>query len=259
MIDSHCHLEMKEFDHDRSEVIERGEKNGITHMITVGTDLMHCRKVINIAQTYPAVYAAIGIHPHFAKDIDQSTYDELRKLAKKDKVVAFGEIGLDFFRNISPRDVQIKGFKEQINLAGELNLPLIIHDRDAHQEILAILSEEKKQGAGGIIHCFSGDYSMARQCLDMGFYIAVSTTVTYKKNHQLRDIVKKLPMDRLLVETDSPYLAPSPHRGKRNEPSFVKYGAEKIAEIKGITLKEAATITSQNTLRALGMKMDSEK
>lgn len=254
LIDSHCHLEMKDFNNDRDEVIERGKKNGITYMVTIGTSLRDCQKAVNIAKSYDCIYAAIGIHPHNAKEIDESVYNGLRKLAKEDKVVALGEIGLDFFRNLSPKKIQIERFREQINLARELKLPLIIHDREAHEKILDILKQEEAKDLGGIIHCFSGDYSMARKCVDMGFYIGVSTTITYKNNHRLQDIVRKLPLDRLLVETDAPFLSPQPHRGKRNEPSYVRHGAEKISELKGIPFVEVAEVIFQNTIKILGIE-----
>jgi len=251
LTDSHAHLEMREFDRDRDEVIRRAEAAGIKRIVTVGTTLAECEKAVAIAAANPSVYAAIGIHPHEVKSIRKETYDRLRKIAGAKKIVAYGEIGLDFFRNISPPDVQVTRFGEQLELAKELGLPIIIHDRDAHRETVAML---KESGIGrGIIHCFSGDYAMARECLDMGFYISVPGTITFPKSERLREIVAKVPLERLLVETDCPYLTPVPHRGKRNEPAYVAHTARKVAEVKKTSFEETARVTSDNAARVFGI------
>lgn len=251
-IDSHAHLEMKAFDRDRDEVIARAKKAGVDYIVTVGTTLDDCKKAVLLANKYESIYAAVGIHPHEVKDIDNDTYDSLKKLAAHDKVVAYGEIGLDFFRNLSPRDVQIKRFQEQLELAGEIGLPVVIHDREAHRETLNML-QKWKGTQRGIIHCFSGDYEMARKCLDMGFFISIPGTITFKKSETLRKVVENIPITSLLLETDSPYLAPHPKRGRRNEPANVILTAQRVAEIKGLPLEEVGKITSQNTKNVFGI------
>jgi TatD DNase family protein len=253
LADSHAHLEMNDFDRDRNEVIRRAGEAGVDLIITVGTTLDDCRKAISIANTFKNVYAAIGIHPHEVKDIDETTYENIKMMAKMDKVVAFGEIGLDFFRNLSPRDVQIRRFEEQLELAGEIGLPIIIHDRDAHQETLKML-EGWKVRHRGVIHCFSGDYIMAEKCLDMGFSISITGAVTFGKSEKLQEVVRHVPVTHLLLETDAPYLTPHPHRGKRNEPAYVVHTARKVAEIKGISLEELTSMTYQNTKSLFGIK-----
>ncbi|HET6461143.1 MAG TPA: TatD family hydrolase [Syntrophales bacterium] len=252
LADSHAHLEMKDFDRDRAEVVRRAEDAGVDLIITVGTTLDDCKKAILIAKKYKNVYAAIGIHPHDVKDIDDGTYDSLRNLAKMDKVVAFGEIGLDFFRNLSPREIQIRRFEEQMEVADEIGLPVIIHDRDAHKETVNML-EKWGRKQRGVIHCFSGDERMAAKCLDMGFLISIPGAITFEKSEQLRDVVRYIPVTSLLVETDAPYITPHPNRGKRNEPAYVVHTARKVAEIKGLSLEELASVTYQNTKDVFGV------
>ena len=251
LIDSHAHLEMEAFDSDRDEVIGRARQAGIDRIITVGTTVNDCRKALSIAHRYEMVYAAVGVHPHEVKDIDEKTYDDLKKMAKADKVVAYGEIGLDFFRNLSPKDIQIRRFGEQLELASEMGLPVIIHDREAHKEILEMLKDWK--GRGGVIHCFSGDYRMAQKCLDMGFYISIPGAITFGKSEKLQEVVKNIPMSCLLLETDAPYLTPHPNRGKRNEPAYVVHTAKKVAELKGFSFEDVASISSQNTRSLFGI------
>jgi TatD DNase family protein len=246
LVDSHAHLDLPEFDDDRNEVIKRAKESGIDYILTIGINSESCSKAIKLADSYDFIYASIGIHPHDAKDVNENTYTALRSLANNKKVLAFGEIGLDFYRNLSPKGIQIKRFREQINLANELKLPVIIHNRDAHKETLKILKEECAKNLGGVIHCFSGDYSMAKSCIDMGFYISIPGTITFPKAVELREIVKKLPLSKILIETDCPFLTPVPYRGNRNEPSFVRYVAEKIASLKDTSFEEVAEITSQN-------------
>jgi len=255
LIDSHSHIEMKAFNRDRDEVVRRAQDIGVERIMAVGIDLDDCRRVIATVNTYDMVYGVVGIHPHHAKDITQATYDALREMAKHEKIVAYGEIGLDFFRNLSEREVQIQRFGEQMELAHELRLPVVIHDRDAHAETLQML-ENWNGDVTGIIHCFSGDYTMARKCLDMGFYISVPGTITYKNSGTLRDVVRRVPIQRLLVETDSPFLAPIPKRGQRNEPANVMYTAIKVAEIKAMPVDEVEKVTYRNTLDAFGIVAD---
>ncbi len=252
LADSHAHLEMKDFDRDRAEVIKRAEDAGVDLIVTVGTTLDDCRKAVSIAGKFKNVYAAIGIHPHDVKEIDDGTYDSLKKLAKMDKVVAFGEIGLDFFRNLSPRETQIRRFAEQLEVAGEIGLPVIIHDRDAHKETVDMLRRWKREHRG-VIHCFSGDQTMAAKCLDMGFLISVPGAITFGKSEKLQEVVKYIPVTSLLVETDAPYITPHPNRGKRNEPAYVVHTARKVAEIKGLSLEELANVTYQNTKDIFGI------
>jgi TatD DNase family protein len=252
LADSHAHLEMKDFDRDRAEVIRRAKDAGVDLIITVGTTLDDCEKAVSIANRYENVYAAIGIHPHDVKDIDEGTYDSLKKLAKMDKVVAFGEIGLDFFRNLSPRETQIRRFAEQLEVAGEMGLPVIIHDRDAHKETVNMLGTWKRKQKG-VIHCFSGDQRMAAKCLDMGFLISIPGAITFGKSEKLQEVVRYIPLTSLLVETDAPYITPHPNRGKRNEPAYVVHTARKVAEIKGLSLEELASVTYQNTKDVFGI------
>ncbi len=245
LIDSHAHLEMRDFDPDREEVVRRAVESGVTAMVTVGTNLKDCRKAVAVAAMFQEVYAAIGIHPHDAAGIDGETYGKIRKLAAQPKVVAYGEIGLDFFRNRSPREVQLRRFAEQLDLAAELKLPVIIHDREAHRETLRTLRSWKGEKPV-IVHCFSGDAVMMEECVSRGYYISIAGPVTYPKNDKLAEVVRRAPLERLLVETDSPYLAPQAHRGKRNEPAHVLFTARKVAEIRGIPLEELAEATSGN-------------
>mgnify|MGYP001130145003 FL=1 len=252
LIDSHAHLEMPPFDRDRDQVVRRAREAGVEIIVTVGTTVEDCRKALGIAGRYPGVYAVIGVHPHEVKDIDGKTYDALKEMAGQEKVVAYGEIGLDFFRNLSPRATQIRRFGEQLELASELDLPVVIHDREAHRETVELL-KGWKGGRRGIIHCFSGDYAMAKQCIGLGFYISIPGTVTFEKNDRLRSIVRELPLDSLLVETDCPYLTPHPFRGKRNEPAYVVHTARKVAEIKGLPFEDVAAVTTANAKRVFNI------
>lgn len=256
-IDSHAHLEMGEFDSDREEVLQRASAAGVDFIVTVGTSLDFCRRAVALAQKNKNVSATVGIHPHDADSADKNTLDALKKLAEenKRKVVACGEIGLDFFRNLSARDKQLAAFGAQLELAAELRLPVVIHDREAHEQTLAMIRESGVRR--GVFHCFSGDYEMARKCLDLGFYISIPGVVTFEKAKVLRDVVARIPLASLLLETDAPFLAPVPHRGKRNEPSFLIHTAEKVAEIKKTPLEDIASVTSQNTMNLFGLAQSS--
>jgi len=249
LIDSHAHLEMPDFKRDLEAVIQRAKESGVEYIFTVGTEKKDWERALEIAGSHPSVYAILGVHPHNAKEIDDQTYPMLKELCKNEKVRACGEMGLDFFRNLSPRDIQLKRFREQISLAKELGLPIVVHDREAHQETLEILKSEKAEECGGIIHCFSGDDEMAKACVDMGFYISIPGSVTFKNAEHFREIVKRIPLESLLVETDAPFLTPEPFRGRRNEPSYVRYTAQKVAEIKKVTFEKVAEITTENALR----------
>lgn len=249
LIDSHSHLEMAEFRRDLKEVIQRAKASGVEYVFTVGTEKEDWNRALEIAHSHPSVYAILGVHPHNAREIDEETYSTLRKLCTDDKVRAYGEIGLDFYRNRSPRDVQIERFREQIQLAKELGLPIVVHDREAHKETLEILKSERAEEDGGIIHCFSGDYEMAKECIEMGFYISIPGTITFKNAGGSQEIIERLPLQSLLIETDAPFLAPVPFRGKRNEPSYVRYTAQKVAEIKNVSFEKVAEVTTENALR----------
>jgi TatD DNase family protein len=249
LIDSHAHLEMPEFKKDLEAVIQRAKESEVEYIFTVGTERRDWKRALEIANTHPSIYAILGVHPHNAKEIDDQTYRTLRELCQNEKVRAYGEIGLDFFRNLSPRDIQLRRFREQIGLAKELGLPIVVHDREAHRETLETLKSENAGDYGGIIHCFSGDYEMAKVCIEMGFYISIPGTITFKNAERFQEIVKKLPLESLLIETDAPFLTPFPFRGKRNEPSYVKYTAQKVAEIKKISFEKVAEVTAENALR----------
>lgn len=254
LIDSHAHIYGKEFHVDFAEMLQRAADAGVSHIITVGADLESSRQACDLAARYEQIHCAVGIHPHDADRVTDKCYEVVRELATQHpKVVAIGEIGLDFYRDRSPRDVQETVFRRFIRLARELSLPVIIHDRDAHDRVMAILREEKADEVGGVLHCFSGDLAMARECVEMGFYISIPGTVTYPGNDSLREVVRGTKIEHLLLETDCPYLAPVPHRGKRNEPAHVRFAAEKVAEVKGLSLEDVGRITSLNTHRLFGI------
>jgi TatD DNase family protein len=255
LIDSHAHLEMKEFNPDREEVIERARQAGVNYIVTVGTNLALSRKALSLARQHENIYATIGVHPHYVARADNKTFDELCEISRDPKVVAYGEIGLDFFRNISPREKQIEMFSQQLELAVQLKLPVIIHDRDAHEQTLRLVRASGVRR--GVFHCFSGDYSMARQCIDLGFYISIPGVVTFDKAKTIQDVAQRVPLSSLLLETDAPYLTPEPHRGKRNEPSFIINTAKKVAQIKGLPWEEVADVTARNTMNLFGIEASS--
>jgi TatD DNase family protein len=256
LIDSHAHLDFAKFDRDRSAVVERARAAGVAVMINVGADLASSRRAVELAAEYEGIYAAVGMHPHDASKLDGAALAELRELARRPKVVAVGEIGLDFYRDLSPRDQQRRAFLAQLAWAAKLGKPVIIHDRDAHDEIMAILESwaaglrtSPLAGHLGVLHTFSGDLAMAERAMALGFYISISGPVTYHNAGQLPDIVRALPLDRILVETDCPFLTPQPHRGQRNEPAYVRLVAERIAALKGMSLPELAAATTANAER----------
>jgi len=261
LIDSHSHIYGDEFSNDFNEMLERASQAGLKTIIVVGTDLESSKKAIELSKKHDNIFCAIGVHPHDAENLGDDIYEKFELLAKEnEKVVAIGEIGLDFYRNLSPRNEQEKVFRNFIKLGRALNLPLIIHDRDAHNELILILEQEKAEEVGGILHCFSGNIEMAEKAIQMGFYISIPGTITYKNSEPLREVVKKIKIEHLLVETDSPYLSPEPYRGKRNEPANVRITAEKIAEIKGLTLEDVARITTLNveTILKIGNNQQSK-
>ena len=249
LIDTHAHLDMKDFDKDRQATLDRALEGGITHIVTIGIDLSSSLNALKLAHTYDFVYASVGYHPHNATQIDQQVIVELGKLVSDPKVVAWGEIGLDFYRRYSPPDTQVEAFKQQLGMAMDLDLPVIIHDREAHTKLFEIFKEMGNGKAKGVIHCFSGNYDVAMAFIEMGYYISIPGTVTYSKALHVQEVASGIPLDRLLVETDAPFLAPVPYRGKRNEPLFVTYTARKVAELRNMDFQELALQTSENAKR----------
>ena len=246
-IDSHAHLDDERFNEDRTELINSLKENKIDMVLNIGYDLESSRASVQLANEYSQIYAVIGVHPHDAQDVPEDYLDQLRELSKEEKVLAIGEIGLDFYYDNSPRETQRKVFKEQIGLAKELNLPVVIHTRDADQETFEIIKEAVQNGGlRGVMHCYSGSVEMAREYLKLGFYISLGGPVTFKKARVPKEVAKAVPLNRLFIETDCPYLTPEPFRGRRNEPKYVAYTAETIAEIKGISIEELAEVTSRN-------------
>jgi TatD DNase family protein len=246
LVDTHAHLDMPEFERDLPFVIQRAEESEVNTILTVGTELESCRKTLKIVESHKDIFAILGIHPHYTSKIHEKDLDHLKHMALHEKVKAWGEIGLDFYRNYSHPEIQRKRFRQQINIGIELKLPLVIHSRQATEETINILREEKAWEMGGVIHCFSGDEKIAMQYLDMGFYISIPGVITYRGAQELREVVKSLPLERILLETDAPFLAPEPHRGKRNEPAYVRITAETIAEIRELDISQVAAITTDN-------------
>jgi TatD DNase family protein len=254
LIDSHAHIYYRDFAGDFDDMLKRADDAGVSAILVVGTDIESCRESIELAEKYPQLYAAVGIHPHDAGRVTESCYDSIRTMAiSSHKVVAIGEIGLDFYRDRSPRDLQELVFRRFLQMAADLQKPVIIHDRDAHDRIMTILREETVRR--GVLHCFSGDAAMASEATALGFHISIPGTITYPGNKNLRDVVQSVSIDRMLVETDCPYLTPVPHRGKRNEPAYVRLAAEKVAEVKGLTLEDVARITTKNASNLFGIRL----
>jgi TatD DNase family protein len=252
LIDSHCHIDGEAFDSDRDDVVRRAREAGIEMMLTIGTGDPHAddfRKAVEVAEKYENVFASVGVHPHDAKLYDDAAEKHLIELARSSKkVIAWGEIGLDFYYDHSPRETQREVFRRQIRTAQDLKLPIIIHSRDADDETVGILTEECSAAgfAGGIMHCFGGTPAMAEKLLALGFLISFAGNVTFKKADNLRESARVVPLDRLLVETDCPFLTPVPLRGKRNEPAFVEHTARFLAEFYGVEFEDLAKRTTQN-------------
>jgi TatD DNase family protein len=253
LIDTHAHLGMDEFASDREEVMQRAQDAGVEAIVVIGSDLEESRRAIELTHRYSFLYAAIGVHPHEAHSVSASTWEELRRLAEGESVVAIGECGLDYHYQHSPRAVQQEAFRYQIRWAKEAHLPLIVHSREADADLLAILKEEGARETGGVLHCFSGDWEMAQEAGRLGFSISVAGPVTYPKSERLQNIVTKIPPHRLLLETDCPYLAPQDYRGKRNEPAYIRLVAEKVAQLKGVTLEDVCRFTTANARSLFGL------
>ena len=259
-VDSHAHIDGPEFDNDRELVIQRARDAGVDAILNIGTGDPHSgalERAVELAESYPAVFAALGTHPHDARLFDQKAESRLTELVKKSRrVIAWGEIGLDFHYDHSPREDQRNAFRRQLQLARAAGLPVIIHTREAEDETIEILRTEWADARlPGVMHCFSGSARLAQQALDLGFSISFSGIVTFKKAEELRGIASEIPVDRLLIETDCPYLAPVPHRGKRNEPAFVVEVARCIAEVRGMTLQEVAQVTTANFSREFSVDL----
>lgn len=243
LFDSHTHLDDKRFDDDRDAVVQRALDAGVTLMLNPGADLASSQRAVALAQKYPSVYAAVGIHPHDAKEADEMTLELIKHLAKSPKVCAIGEIGLDFHYDFSPRETQRQLFIRQIHLAKALNLPIIIHDREANQEIFDTLTAEKAFETGVLLHCYSGSAELAKAYVKKGAKLSIAGPVTFDNAKKLRHVVETIDLTHLMIETDAPYLTPTPFRGKRNEASYVVYVARQIAAIKGISFEEVGETT----------------
>jgi TatD DNase family protein len=254
LIDTHAHLDSPKFDNDREDVISRARQAEIDTIVNIGFNRETIRSTMALTEKYDFIYAAVGWHPTDASDMKlEEDLAWIEQLCGHPKVVAIGEIGLDYYWDTSPKEIQQTVFREQIRLARRLNKPIVIHNRDAHQDIIQLLKEEKASEVGGIMHCFSGSWETAKQCLDLNFHISFGGPVTFKNSKVPKEVLERVPLDRLLLETDAPYLTPHPYRGQRNESAYVRLVAETAAEIKGLTLEDIAKITSDNARRCLGI------
>ena len=256
LFDTHAHLHFPDFADDLDAVLERARAEGVRGMVTIGTDRETNRAVVELAGRWPDVWGTVGIHPHDAAEATEADFEEMEGLARSEgKVVGLGEMGLDFFRNLSPREVQESVFRRQLALARAVAKPVVIHCRDAHDETLAILAEERAREIGGVMHCFSGDVEIARRCLDLGLFISLAGPVTYKNARALPEVARFVPEDRLVVETDCPYLPPAPHRGKRNEPAYVALTASFVAELRGVAPEAFGATVTANAATLFGITL----
>lgn len=261
-IDTHCHLDFKDFDADRDAVLNRATAAGVGIIINVGSSLGGSRRAVELAKKYNRVYASVGVHPHDSQKVDKGVLKELKELALFKKVVAIGEVGLDYYRNLSPADIQKNVFREFINLSKESGLPLILHNRDAHADMLDILKKEfPERNARGVMHCFSGDREFLKECLDIGLYVSFTCNLTFKNAADLREVAKQAPIEKILLETDAPFLAPQAHRGKRNEPAYVSFLAQELSKLHGLSLEDIGRITSRSAdlLFKLGLAEDAAR
>lgn len=253
LFDTHVHLNDDQFKEDIEEVIKRAQEAGVSSMVVVGFDRATITRAMELIEEYAFIYAAIGWHPVDAIDMLDEDLAWIEELSSHPKVVAIGEMGLDYHWDKSPRDIQKEVFRKQIRLAKKVKLPIVIHNREATADIVDILKEEHAEEVGGIMHCFSGSPEVAKECLNMNFYISLGGPVTFKNAKKPKEVAVEVPLDKLLIETDCPYLAPHPYRGKRNEPAYVKLVAEQIAELKGLTFEEVAVATNQNARKLFGI------
>lgn len=254
LIDTHCHLDFKEFGGDREDVIKRSIREGVGLIINVGSSMQGSMDSIEIAARHESIYASIGIHPHEADRIRQKDIDLFKKFFDNKKIVAVGEIGLDYYRNIASKDNQKKLFMELLKEASARHLPVIIHNREAHEDILSILQDIMGSKIKGVMHCFSGDKIFLAKCLDAGLYVSFTCNITFKNAQRLREVVRLAPLESLLLETDSPFLAPQVFRGARNEPAYIRYLAEEIAGIKNLDFEKVAEVTTENARALFGLK-----
>ncbi|MRH45004.1 YchF/TatD family DNA exonuclease [Aquibacillus halophilus] len=254
LFDTHVHLNVHQFDEDREEVMTRAQNAGVTYMVVVGFDHETIPKAIELAEEHPNIYAAVGWHPVDAIDMTEKELKWLEELAEHPKVVAIGEMGLDYHWDKSPKDVQKEVFRKQIQLAKKVKLPIIIHNREATEDIIQLLKEENAAEIGGIMHCYNDSLDYVQECLDMNFYISLGGPVTFKNAIEPKEVAQAVPLERLLIETDCPFLAPHPNRGKRNEPAYVKLVAEKIAELRNISFEEVSEATTENAFLLFQIK-----
>ena len=252
-IDSHAHIQLDRFDSDRSVVIERAKNSQVSTILVVGFDISTSHLAVELADRYDHIYATVGLHPHDAKRFTPQTLREIALLAEHPKVVALGEMGLDYHRNLSPKSVQKRVFEEQLDLATQLDLPIVVHNRNAFDDILSIL-ENRPQLTGGVLHCFSENTKSMDRVIDVGFHIGIGGPVTYKKSQDLKQVVKVMPADSFLIETDCPWLAPQLRRGKRNEPAYITEIATKIAELRQVTIESVGQTSSQNFRKLFSIK-----
>jgi TatD DNase family protein len=246
IFDTHAHYDDEQFDIDREQVLERAYQSRVHYIINASSDMASSKRSISLSEKYPFIYAAVGVHPHYVKDMDEVVLEQIKILSNSDKIVAIGEIGLDYHYENSLKEIQKKWFKKQLRLAKSLGLPVIIHNREAHGDCLDIVKEEKAGDTGGVFHCYSGSVEMARELIDNNFYLAFGGIVTFKNAKKAVDVIKYMPLDRLLIETDCPYLSPEPYRGKRNESSYLVHIIKKIAEIKGVSINNLENVTTDN-------------
>jgi TatD DNase family protein len=254
LFETHTHLNDKQFDEDRELVIKRAIDADISYILNIGYNRETIPSSIKLAETYPFFYTSVGWHPQDAISCTEEDVNWLRSLASHQKVVAIGEIGLDYYWDTSPKEVQHEVFRKQIQLAKEVSLPIIIHNRDADEDVVRILKEEKAEEVGGVMHCFSGDKTLMETCISLNFSIGIGGPVTFKNRPVLKEVASSVPLDRLLLETDSPYLAPHPYRGKRNETAYVRLVAEEIAYLRGMQIEELAQATTQNAKKLFQIK-----
>ncbi len=253
LFDSHAHYDDDKFNQDKQDVIEKVRQSGVAYIVNAASNIPSSIDSIALAQEYEFIYAAVGVHPQDVEGMNDNVISMLADFAQSPKVVAIGEIGLDYHYDDVPKPIQKHWFARQISLARELKLPVIIHDRESHEDILKIVKNEKASEVGGVFHCFSGSVEMAREVLDNNFYISVGGVVTFKNAKKIVDVIRIVPSDRLLIETDSPYLAPEPFRGTRNDSSYIRYTAMKIAEIREDSFENIARVTCENAKRLFGI------
>ena len=252
MIDSHCHLDFKDFDGHREEVIQQALDNGVHTIINIGCDPESARRTVELADRHDCIYGAVGVHPHDARQYDEEVELLLRDLAGHEKIKAIGEIGLDFYRDLSPRDIQRKVFRKQLELAIELELPVVIHTRESFRDTVDIVKEYSSELKGGVFHCFPGTVDEANEVIAFGFHVSVGGVITFP-NAKMARVAAEVPLDMIMLETDAPYLTPVPHRGKPNRPEYVKFVAEKMAELRQVPFSEIDRITDRTAQKFFGL------